>query len=85
MDRNNELSFAEFVDFLLTVSAGTRDDKLEFGFRLMDLDKNGVITRVRGPSAEVVAVIVCVCVWGGGNVARPRDGECAATHHHHTS
>ena len=55
-DRNNELSFAEFVEFLLTVSIGTRDDKLDFGFRLMDLDKNGVITKVRCVSAP------CACV-----------------------
>ena len=53
-DRNNELSFAEFVEFLLTVSIGTRDDKLDFGFRLMDLDKNGVITKVRCVSAPCV-------------------------------
>jgi len=50
-DRNNELSYAEFVDFLLTVTLGSVTDKLHFGFRLMDLDKNGVITKARpGPA-----------------------------------
>ena len=45
VDGNGELSFYEFASFLLTLSRGSFEDKLLFGFRLMDLDKNNVVSK----------------------------------------
>ena len=49
-NRNGEIDFHEFLQFLLIVSVGTKEEKLHFGFSLIDLDKNGEITRVCFPS-----------------------------------
>ena len=51
-NRDGELSLEEFVDFMLTQFFGSIDEKLAFGFKTIDLDKNGVITKVCG----------CACV-----------------------
>lgn len=44
-NRDEEIDFYEFLTFLLTVSVGTKEEKLNFGFKLIDLDKNGEITK----------------------------------------
>jgi len=44
-DGNGYISFTEFITALSITSRGTLDEKLEWAFKLYDVDKSGFITR----------------------------------------
>lgn len=44
-DHNNEISFAEWITALSLILRGTEDEKIEYLFKLYDLDNDGGLTR----------------------------------------
>jgi Ca2+-binding EF-hand superfamily protein len=44
-DKDGNINFKEFVTGLSVITRGSPDEKLEFAFRMYDLDGNGFITR----------------------------------------
>jgi hypothetical protein len=81
-DNSGTISFAEFVNWLLTMTHGTDEEKLRYGFDLCDQNKDGRIDKTdltttievsRTGGVEGVCVCVCVCACVRAWRAR-RDG-----------
>jgi hypothetical protein len=68
-DRSGTISFAEFLNWLLTMQYGTEEEKLHFGFRLCDQDGDGRITK------QDLALTITV----GRLKGQGCEGLCAAT------
>ena len=73
-DKSGQISFLEFVTWMLTMMHGEPEDKLRFGFAIMDIDNDGEVSR-----AEVTTLLQSMtCVLTGLRVTSSTSSEVEA-------